>query len=165
MSHVRASELNLKWGEIWCNLFRIMCRLDICPSMSHWLSQFFSPPRHLLLCTAAVFFFFTAWKTCTHTVNVEKTHEKALQVWVLKEVILKRRPQRISAKSTHSQQLLLYLFSHYVFTTYRFGAFLFHFHGLKKHTLQANLWPRNTTRLHRYEIATVDQFWGLTIKL
>lgn len=49
-----------------------MCLLDICPPMSHWLSQSFSP-----LCTAV--FFFTACKTRTHSVNVRK-HMKKLYV-------------------------------------------------------------------------------------
>lgn len=54
-----------------------MCLLDICPSMSHWLSPSLGP-----LCIAV--FFFTACETHTHTlthsVNVEKSHEEALNV-------------------------------------------------------------------------------------
>jgi len=132
VSHVRMSELNLKWDEIWCNLFGIKCLLDTCPSMSHWLSQFFRS-----LYTAV--FFFIAWKAGTHTVNVRKHKRKALPVCVV--------------KSQRKQPQIIVIFS-YILTCFHcvytcsFCDFFVSLPWLNK-LFQPEFWSRSTTCLQR----------------
>lgn len=106
-----------------------MCLLDICPSMSHWLSQSFSPPVCALLCSSSL------PGKHAHSVNVRKTHEKALLVCVFKEISnsfsLVRRDFRY-----HFDYIFIFCMST--------ATLLVYFH-LYFASIQANLWPRNYT--------------------
>lgn len=151
-----------------------MCLLDICPFMSHWLSQFFSPfffvhCRVLLRCLENVH---------ARTVNGRITLEEALHVCVFKEitevVLEKQRRQlwRISLNfhlrihssscctSFHRCLLLFFYLLLNAFTPTDFVHFYFASRRKKKKHLTSglwHLWPRNTP-LQRYEKAAVDPF-------
>lgn len=110
--------VNLIWSEVKFDAIyseSCVCLLDICPFMSHWLSQFFTPFCELPGSSALP-------GKHTPTVNGRKTLEKALHVCVFKEiteVVLKRQKRQSQTvenftkfSSAHPQQLLLYFFSH-----------------------------------------------------